>query len=65
LVSDALAAILILEPVAKLLPSAGLVIETTGCDGAVTVIVTELDVVGTPLASVAYEVSVVNKVDPL
>ena len=55
LVSDALAVRVILDPAVKLLALAGLVMATTGEDEAavVTVMVIGLDIVDTPLASVA------------
>ena len=66
LVSEALAAIVILEPAITLLPLAGLVIETTGDDEAVvTVIVIGLDIVDTPLASMALAFRVKVPVEAL
>ena len=60
LVSEALAVMLKLEPAVMVLPSDGLVMETAGgADGAAaTVMDTALDVVETPLASVALAVRV-------
>lgn len=58
-VSDALAVIVRLDPVVRLVPLAGLVIDTTGEDGgAVTVIVIGLESVDTPFVSVALAVMV-------
>ena len=57
MVSDALAEMVRLEPVVRLLPFTGLVIETTGDDGmAVTVIVIGFEMVETPLVSMALAV---------
>lgn len=55
-VSEALAVTVRVEPVLKLLPLAGLVIDTTGVEDEVTVIVTGLEVDEMPLVSVALAV---------
>ena len=57
LVSEALAVMLKLEPAVMVLPSDGLVMETIG-EASLTVMDTALDVVETPLESVALAVRV-------